>query len=128
MTKKLLIISTITFTLVTSLYSASIPERFNELNQEFLVLIEQTDTCVKSMRTSEKKPKYIDNCKPVLKLERQDIDRLKQKFNKQLDRYKQRKQKLSEEERSSTESYVLKIKNNVNILQKNIKTIFDKKL
>jgi hypothetical protein len=126
--QKLLAISTMALVLSTSAYSASISERFIELNKEFLVLVVQTDTCVQTIKTSGKDPKKIDNCKSVLKLERKDIDRLKQKFNKQLGRYKQREQKLSEEERSLTKKYVLRIKDNVQRLQKNVKVIFDKNL
>jgi len=127
LTQKILIVAAITLALSTSAYSASISERFNEIDNEFLVLVKQTDTCVHSMETSAENPKYIDNCKPILKLERKDIDRLKEKFNKQLDRYKQRKQKLSEEERSLTKASILKIKDKVKILQKNVKIIFNKK-
>jgi len=79
------------------------------------------------MKSSGKSPKYVDDCKSVLKLEREDIDRLKQKFNKQRDRYKQRKAKLTEEERLLTKEYVLKIKNEVEQLRINIKIIFNKK-
>ena len=127
LTQKILIVAAITLALSTSAYSASISERFNEIDNEFLVLVKQTDTCVHSMETSGESPQYIDNCKPILKLERKDIDRLKEKFNKQLDRYKQRKQKLSEEERSLTKASILKIKDKVKILQKNVKIIFNKK-
>ena len=127
MIQKLLTISALTLVLTTSVYSASIPERFNELDREFLVLVEQTDLCVQTMRTSDKSPKHIDSCKSSLNLERKDIDRLKQKFNKQLDRYKQRKSKLTEEERSLTKTYILQITDKVKVLQNNVKIIFNKK-
>jgi len=125
--QKLLTAVAVSMALTTSAFSASISERFNELDKEFLALVDQTDTCVQSIEASGKNPKELDNCKSILKLERKDIDRLKQKFNKQLDRYKQRKNKLSEEERSLTKTYVLKIKDKVNILQKNVEIILDKK-
>ena len=126
MIKKVFTISIIVFGLSSSLYSASIPERFNEIDKEFFMLVKETNLCVQSMQASHKHPKQIDNCKSALKIEKKDIDRLKRKFNKQLDRYKQRKEHLTEEERSLSKLYVLKIRDTVTILRNNIKIIFAK--
>jgi len=113
-------------TLSTSLFSASILERFSELDSEFEDIVHQTDICVIQMNKLNKSAKYIDTCKPVLKLKRKNIDRLKSKFNTQLERYKERKHKLSQEERTLVKEQVLSIKAKVLNLQKNVHIIFDK--
>lgn len=127
MIHKTLVVTAMALVFSISIYGASIPQRFNELDKEFQVLVKKTDTCISAINYSHQNAKSLDAYKPVMKLKRKNIDGLKQKFNKQLDRYEQRKAKLSEEEQLLTKEYVLKIKDKVKALQKNIHIIFDKK-
>ena len=106
--------------------SATIPERFYAIDEEFYQVVIKTNACVLSMNNNNKKPESLDQCKSALSIDRKEIKKLQSKFNKQTDRYKERKHKLTEHSQYWVEKYMLKIKERVKVLQKNIHTIYGK--
>lgn len=117
----------LTLLVIPSFVLAGTPtERLYELDGKFYELVETSNKCIALMKSKNKRSRDIDQCKSAMKIDKADIDRLKNKFNKQLSRYKEKKNKLTERERYWAQKYVLKIKERTQELTKNIKVIYAK--
>ena len=105
-------------------HSATIPERLYDIDYEFYQMVNKTNICVLSMNDSNRKPGSLDNCRDALSIEKKDIKRLKNKFIKQTNRYKERKHKLTEHSRYWSKEYIFKIKERVKDLKTNTRLIY----
>ena len=120
------IIITLLFTVTSLTFAATVPERFYDIDEEFYQMVMNTTKCVLSIKSTNRKATELEECELALKIKKDDIKRLQTRFNKQVERYKVRKQKLSKHSQYWVEQYMLKIRERALHLQKNIHTIYDR--
>ena len=118
----------ITFTLLFLLtfqsHASSIHDSFYELDNKFYTLEVITAECAFGIKQMKSKPQSEEKCKKLYALKDDEIDKLKSSFNRELNRYNYRKDKLSKHDNYWTKQYINKIHSRARNLQKNIKDIY----
>ena len=120
---KYILLTTLLFT-NTLVQASSIRENLFNIDKGFHTLEVITAECAFAVKLKQKDPSTLEGCKKLYALEKEEIQKVKNGYKKELNRYTYRKEKLSKHDRYWSEQFIIKINSRTKRLQTYIQNIY----